>query len=313
MAVLVRNLVPYEVTFKAHDLASGKPISNARYVRSGDAGGGYGALISGSDVTTFLTAMLGQWTTTPNPMVDNLSTKYEMVSVVAQAIVGHGYPTPVLACGATLSAGSFSLSTPTPHGLTVGQYVLVSGFSSPTTLNQSWRIDNVVDPFTIVILGTITGPVAGTGFLQRAYGRHRFNYVDRVEILDSTTGVVTGDALPLFADFSMRRLNTGTGRNWKSRLSVAIVAEDDQSNGRIANARITALNLTGATMGTSAWTTGGSQDMRDYAVSKQIAFSQPNPYTEADTWTRPVTGYVVRDNLGSFVKRKPKLTSIITP
>jgi hypothetical protein len=228
MAILVRNLVPYEVVFKAEDLASGKPISNTRYVRSDDSGGPYGADIAGSDITTFLTAMLTQWTTGATSMLDNLSANYSMISITARAIMGHGYPSAELACGATLGATTVTFTTASPNLLAPGDIVLVSGFTSPVDLNQSYEVQSIIDAFSFVVNNATVGPVVGTGTVQLARGRHTFRYVDSVEIFDASVGQVAGDALPLFNDYSIRRINTGVGRNWKSRISVAIVAEDDQ-------------------------------------------------------------------------------------
>jgi hypothetical protein len=313
MAVLVLNLVPYEVVFQAEDLASGKPISNTRYVRSVDSGGAYGADIAGSDVATFLQAMLTQWTTGVNPMCDNLSVNYQMIKVGARAIIGHGYPSASIACGATIGATTVTFSTVSPHLINVGDLVLVTGFTSPVDLNQSYQVQAVPDAFTVIVNLTTAGPVVGTGTIQLAAGRHTFRYQDNVEIFDTTIGGVAGDALPLFNDFSIRRINTGVGRNWKSRISVAIVAEDDQSNGTISNTRITALNATGTQMAAGGWATGGAVNMNEYALSKQRAFNDSSPFVQAETWTKPVTAYVVRPNIGSFVKRKPRLTAPITP
>jgi len=313
MAILVLNLVPYEVVFKAEDLASGKPISNTRYVRSQDSGGAYGADIAGSDITTFLTAMLTQWTTGVNPMCDNLSVNYQMISVVARAIVGHGYPSAEIACGATINPTTVIFTTVSPHLLNAGDIVLVAGFTSPVDLNQSYQVQSVIDAFQFIVNLSTVGPVVGTGTVQLAAGRHTFRYQDGVEIFDTTIGAVAGDALPLFNDFSIRRINSGVGRNWKSRISVAIVAEDDQSNGTISNTRITALNATGTTMAAGGWSTGGAVNMFEYALSKQRAFNDSSPFVQAETWTKPVSAYVVRPNIGSFVKRKPRLTAPITP
>lgn len=307
---LVLNYVPYELKVNAKDLASGKKISNSVYYRSADAGTGYGTPITGtSDAVGVAAFIAGVWTFFLTPL---LNVNYQLTSVVSRAIIGRQYPTPMISItGVSYTLTATRIITALAHGLTTGQSVLIQGVSSPTTLNAAWTNITVITPTEIEISHAPSSPWAGGGTVQQVAGVQEFLYSNKLEVIDTTAGSITGDMMPIFSTLSVRRLNTGVGKNWRQRISVSCLNESQQVNGRLTTAALTAFTTACAGLDASV-SIGGGQQWYSVAVSKLLAFGQTSPFTSSTPWTQPVTDFAPQPNLGSMTRRKPRLTQVIT-
>jgi len=304
---LIRNLVPYEIRIVAKDIKSGKLISNLIYYKSDDAGGGYGVPIAASSQATFSTAVIGMWNTFP---MSRLSINYETIKFVQQAIVGRRYPTPLISItGLSALLTGTRVTTASPHGFLVGQPIMIQNVTTPSTINATFVVTAVASSTEFDIAYTLVGLYAGPGVVQKMVGAQQFQYADRYEELQNNAGSIAGEATPIFNSVSMRRPSAGIGRNWRSRLSMAIIPESDQQDGRLTAAALAAWTTVGQGMDNAQAHGGGN--MQWIVVSKQLAFAQPTPFTESSSWTQIGSPVVPQPNLGSMVKRKPRLSAVI--
>jgi len=308
MAEQMLNQVPYECTLAATDTKSGKPITNILYYRDLNPGGIYAAPIVGSDQATFNAALLAAWT---GNILSVLSSHYVMTSLRTRAIVGWKWGTPLRdLAGSTPSLTFTSLTTGQPHGFTSGNAVAVLGTAGVTGLN------GVHGPITVTSANQFTIPVALTGTLsvqgtvQEVLNDKDFTYANQLETADTSAGSKTGEAAPLFCSASVRRLNTGVGRNWKSRISLSPFAEDQVENGKFSTTALTAIQ-TAVDFLNNSLGAGGGQSMWSHVVSRQLAFLEATPFTNSTQWSTQVTDFQAQPNMGSIVSRKPRLTSTI--
>lgn len=309
----LKNRVPYEVAFKARDLASSKPISNILYFRSVLSGGVYGADLPGGTVADLAEVAKDMWTLGPGNVMDSMSANYEMQSVVARSIEGRRYGTPIVGIASiSPSLADTHIRTVTPHGYVNGNTVVIFGQTDVPLANGTWPGITVVSATEFVIALPPSGSSMGGGGTQKASGNQQWLYGDLAEVVDGTIGGRSGDALPLFSSASVRRVSDGVGRTWRQHVSLSPMAEQDASNGRLSNAIITTINTALGTW-SGATLAAGTVSMKQYAVSRQLAFMLATPFTDSTTWAKPVSSYFVRQNMGSIVRRKPKLTSLIVP
>jgi len=316
VGVPIRYKVPYRITVRAVDLGSGKAISNSWYYKTEPqtvAPPAYGGIIAGSgDTNTLLTNFVALF----GPIRALLNHNYQTVDYTASALTGKRYSTaPQPIAGLTVNALSVSIINSVPHGLINGSVVNVYGVSAPTGVNGVWAVQ-VDNPTTFTIPATVTpAPWTGDGYWQRATGEKEFILSDTTTDTSVGAGSVLGDALPLFATASVRRLNSGFGRNFRSRVSLGPMSESDSLDGTwVAGTKaawITA--LAGFFVGnlSNGGTDPGSSSMFDIAVSQKIAMGLATPFTQSDTWTAELTGYRLQPNAGSLVRRKPRLTAPI--
>jgi len=317
MGVPIKNLVPYRITIQAVDSGSGKAISNSLYYRNGVqsvAPPAYGAAIAGpSNTSTVLTNFKTMW----DGIRALLNANYKTLSFVIEAIVGKRFPSPQEPIASLVYGPSaVELHTVAPHGLITGSTVNLYGVSSPTSVNGIWTV-NLLTPTSVTLNGSgvPTTPWSGDGYWQRAIGQREFLFTDKTTLVDESSGGIVGQALPLFATASIRRLNTGTGRNFRSRMSLGPMSEvDSQDGGWTAGTKV-AWAAVLSTFYTTALDNGGtdigSGFMYDLAVSQKLAMGLPTPFTQSSTWTSLLTGYAMQPNCGSLVRRKPRLTSVI--
>lgn len=306
----IRDSVPYSIKLNAKDVSSGKLISNEVFYKTSTSGGVYGANTAG-DTATALGVYVANWTSN---LVALLNSNYTMISGVMRAIMGHQWTTPVLAVNGVAVVGTtIEITTASPHGLSEHNSILISGSASPVGFNGYHTDVHVINPTTFSFdAGTVVGPFPGPNTFQKVAGTHEFIYADQETLLDSTTGGnTTSEMMPLVCTLSVRRLNPGVGRNWRSRLSISCLNEIDNINGRLAATALA--NYTTACSGLdNSINAGGGVTLAAIVVSKQIAFQQVSLFTESSTWTRFATDYVPQKNIGSFTRRKPKLTATIT-
>lgn len=307
MASTIKIGVPYEVTLLAGDTKSGKPISNTLYYRYLGVGP-YGDGIGGTSNETFTNAVLARWVTF---VLNAISSHYVMVSIRSRAIMGWKFGTPLRPwVGLSPSLTFTSITTGTPHGFTNGSAVALNGTVGGTPVNT------VVAPITITTSTTFTVPIvlaAGApvvGTVQEVQGGVDFVYEDQFEVADTSAGARPGEAVPLFCSASVRRLNTGVGRNFKSRISLSPIAEPDQVNGKFEAVYLAILQTAVDALNNSE-DSGGAFNLFPIVVSRALAFQQPQTFTQALTWTKEVTDFQARPNLGSITSRKPRLSLTI--
>jgi len=317
MGAPIRFKVPYRVTAKAHDAASHKPISNAFYYKSAASAGpspAYGAPLDGpSDTVTFASSFITAYA----DIRDLLNTNYVMDEVVVQAIIGKKYKSPATGIVALLSTLSgITVATGLPHGFTTGDLVNIFGVNTPAVANGVWSV-TVINPTLFALAGSVPFSTwSGDGFWQEASGDLELMFADTTTVATVLAGTVVDEALPLFSAASVRRLNTGTGRHFRSRLSFSPMSEEDNEDGSWEAATRTAW-ATGLAAFLAAVVDNGSTDagqkvMLDLVMSPSIALGLASPFAQSDTWTSLITSMVLQRNSGSLVKRKPRLTTPIT-
>lgn len=307
----IKYAVPYEFAVKAIDLGSGKPSTNLYYLRNGNATGSfaYGDPLPGSDNNTLMTNVAGLYILSIPPF---MNANYKMVAFVLRSIIGKQYRTPFMTIAALYPGAPIAVVTTFPHNLHTGDFVYVRGVSGTTGANGVRQI-TVTSTTGFTLNGTNDAVAWGNdGEVQLASGPYQFAYGDSLTVTNTTAGGVVGDALPHFSTGSIRRLNTGVGKNFRSRVSLSPFSEADQKDGAFVAGSVTAINA-----GFAAWNVGHSNGATDVgaglsyhnAISKKIAATQPLIFTTSSTWCASVTSFKVQPNMGSLLRRKPKLTA----
>jgi hypothetical protein len=315
MANQILYQVPYEVTVKAADLKSGKPVSNNFYMKSGTAVGAppaYGAAVPGASLTVFLTNFRTSYAT----LRALLSVNYKVLEYQARSMIGKKTTAPSNPIASLVSSLTAIVGTSVPHGLSTGAIVTVHSVTAPAAVNGNWVI-TVMSPTSFSLDGS--APFAtwsGDGFWQVAGGKQEILYGDIDSLPAADLGGVSGEAIALFASASVRRRNTGVGRNFRSRLSFSPIGESAVQDGKFTSAAATAwdtaLNTYLFTSIENGATDPGMRIMYDLAVSKTLALGLPTPFTQSTSWTRFTTTFSLQPNNGSIVRRKPRLTAPVS-
>jgi len=314
MAFPIRYLVPYQVDIHAVDLGSGHAINNTLYYRCNfqtTAPPAYGAPIAGNGSTaTLLAAVRISW----NNVVARMNHNYQLRSYVMRAITGKRYGTPLLNIAGLVPGTPVLVTTGSAHGLAEGAAIAVTGVTSPAVVNGFWTV-HVLSPFSFQLVGSsIAGVWSGDGFVQLVGPVLEFSYADQEVLIASDFGLVAGDSLPIFATSSVRRLNGGVGRNFRSRFSLSPMSEVDVSDGSFTTTQrglmVTALNALNASLGNGG-TDATSSFSFQVAVSRRLAFGLPSPFATQAGWTAIISSFAQQPNCGSIVRRKPKLNAAI--
>lgn len=312
----ILSRVPYMVTLSGSDRASGKPIRNILYYRNGASVSGvlYGQPQVGTSQDYFLTALLAKINTYWAPVQpDNV----RWSNLRMEALIGRQFVTPqvgisAVAFGATVAV----IATTGPHGLTDGGVANITGITTPAALNGS-RVAEVVDANIFEVPYAGTPPWSGDGAVQTTGGTQEWILAARFEKNFTVDGSVNADALPLFSTASVRRLNSGVGRAWRSRISVSPLPETHWTDGTMQAAGVTPWNDWQTQMLIPVFAVAGATNAEDKmypcAVARSVAFTLASPFVASDTWCRDVTAWDVRENNGSLIRRKPRLTQSITP
>jgi len=316
-----RYRVPYEVTMIGQDIKSGKAVTNIFYYRSRlDTQApalNYGDEIPGSSLTTFLTNVQSNIAGAPAAVaIDALSINFVASSLLARAIVGRAWTTPIMALVA-VSPGlnETIINTAVPNGFGPGSAISIFGVTIPNGLNGNHVVTSIDTPSQFRIGFVPAGAWSGDGVVQKVGLKQQLVYSDREEKVSALVGEQIGDACPLVCSLSVRRINAGVGRNWKSRLSFGPIAESSQVNGKVTPAFQVILDGWLATLSTAAINTAvfgrPATAMDPCAVSKALAFTQGTPFVSSEIWCKDVSAHINRPNLGSMVRRKPRLTIAI--
>ena len=310
----VRYRVPYEVSVNAVDLGSGKPSRNLYYFRTAFSTGvfAYGDPLPGSDVATALAAIATNYGATIIPVLNH---NYSLLSLVMRSILGKQYRTPFFPLAAVVPGAPISCSTMIPHGFVTGQFVYVRGVTSPPGANGVRKIV-VTSPTSFDLVGSNDAlPWSNDGEVQLASGPFTFAYGDTTSSPQAVVGGVAGDAMPMFSTGSVRRLNVGVGKSFRSRVSLSPFSESDNTDGRFVPARVTAINAAFAAFNI-AYSNGAAdltaKYMSNVVVSKKIAQTLPLTFPSDQPWTSGGVTFSLQPNFGSLLRRKPKLTAPIT-
>jgi hypothetical protein len=311
----VRYRVPYEIACNALDVGSGRRVSNIIYVRTALSAGpapAYGDPVAGSDNAVLLASIVTAWNANIHGI---LNQNYAQSNFTMRAILGKQYKTPFQTIMALLPGAPIIIQTTSPHGLVTGNSVYVQGVTSPPAANGVWGI-TVITTDSFSLTGSNSALLwSGDGQFQLATGAYQFAYADKVVQISATFGAIVGDALPLFSCASIRRNNAGIGKSFRSRLSMSPMSESDSLDGGLLPARITAINAAFAGFNdfyANGGTDAGAGQSANIAVSKKIASTLPLIFPNSDAWAKGNVTFSVQRNLGSLVRRKPRLTSIIT-
>lgn len=316
MGATVKFGVPYQITVRAADLGSSKAISNSFFYRALASTGpmpAYGAIVAGGgDLNT----VLGDFITAWDGIRALLNHNYQTVDYSARSIVGKKFGSPSLPIAGLASSLNTVVTTGVPHGLVTGDTVNIYGVTTPAAANGVWVI-TVIGPTSFFLNGSGTfASWSGDGAWQRATGKQELSYGDTALIASVGVGGIAGDALPLFTAASVRRLNIGVGRNFRSRVSLGPMSESDSLDGGWVTGTRTAWGTALAAFYSASISNGSTDALQNVmvgvAMSTQLALALPSPFTQADSWTKTVTGYSLQRNAGSMTRRKPRLTIPIT-
>lgn len=310
----VRYRVPYEIAVNANDLGSGKKVSNLYYVRSAFATGpppAYGDPIVGSSLATLLAAFVTAYETNILPILNH---NYSLLGYVMRAILGKQYKTPFQVINVLIPGAPIEIQTMLPHGLSTGNAVYVQGVTNPPSANGV-RTITVLNPTAFTLNGSNDAiPWSNDGQFQFASGAYQFAYGDKTTQTSAAVGTVAGDALPLFSAASVRRNNIGVGKAFRSRVSLSPMSESDSVDGGLVGARITAINAAFAAFNIN-YNNGGTDITAGVsahvAISKKIASALPLVFPSENPWSVGGVTFSVQRNLGSMIRRKPRLTGII--
>ncbi len=309
--------VPYEVRVNATDLSSGKAISNLFYLKTANNSvdtATYGNPIAGASST--VTLLTNFKTLFKAQVIILLSIRYSSVSYVMRSILAYKYGTVALPISVGIGVPT-TIVTSANHGLATNDLVLITGVTGTASIVNGWRVVTVTGSNSFTIAPNTTGLVwSGGGQEQKAAGKLQFVYGDLTQVDDVQLGGVSGDALPLFSDASVRRLGTFAGKSYQGRNSYAPIGESAQVNGAFTSGAKTSWATNLAALNTFILNGGSDTTGNGVSfianVSKTLAFTQVTPFTGSDYWSNAVSSMVLRPDLGSFVRRKPKLGALLT-
>ena len=309
MAGEVINKRVYQTNIHAHDTQSGKPILNTVYHMASTAAVGQGLPIVNSSVATFVAALQAQWDLF---IVPRISVHYETQSYVCRGIVGWKWPTAQHAViGSTPSLNFTAITTGDPHNFLDGMSVAITGTAGVTGLNAVFSPITVTGATSFTIPVQLPGALTQNGLVQRVFGDRVFEYADHFELVQVTAGGRPGEALPLYCTASVRRLNLGLGKHFRSHLALGPLPESDVQDGRFETASYTTF-ATACQGLNNALTNGNPGQMFPMVVSKALALLQPSPFGDPGVWAVNVTDHVPRRNMGTALSRKLRLDFPIT-
>ncbi len=316
-AVGYRSL--YQLRSIGSDTKSGKRITNTWFLRSGTAAGGppaFDSPIAGSD----LDVLLLNWDTRYAAQILNrLSVNFVQTSHEIRKIVGWKYGAPfypVIGVTPTLTGTSITVAGVLP---TLSPFFAsIQGLVGSVAANGTWTASPTnLNTFTINAI-TAGDPWISGGTVQQITDSLGWKFTDLASFAASAAGTVAGEALPLFADVSVRKIGSTSGKQWQGRNSFAPISEADQKQGKLEAAALTAWQTAATAIIASLANGAAIGDLRDnmyfYNASFKQSLTYAVPFNEfaVGNSTSLVGSSFPQPNLGSMVKRKPRLTSTIS-
>jgi len=318
MGATVKYLSVYETTIKAVDKKSGKAIVNVLHYRTNietSSPPAYGAATAGpSDLDTFLTNLNTSWRDNVLPL---LSVNYGAYSIAAKQITGWTTGSTASPVYGASNSTPIEINAGSGHNIRTGDQVVVSGALGNTAANGTFTVTRTGDAFFTLNGSVGNGTYTGGGSFVRLNTGIRLTYGDTAVLDDAnTTSPGTGtEACPLFDSLSVRKITALAGRNWRGGIRFAPIAESSQENGRFTTAA-QASNVAGMVdFLTDTLATGGTGlagFMSQMLFSRNLAILSATPFTQSSSYSSLVTNLLPRINLGSVLKRKPKLTANIS-
>jgi len=318
MAVMIRYRKVYQLTVTGRDLKSGKAVVNIYHCRSGLAAAppAWGTQLAGSSSASVLATFRLSYIANILPL---MSVNLAVQEYKLQSIDGWTQGGPSNPVASATNATPIVVGSAVAHFLKTGDTVVISGSLGNTAANGTWVITKVdATHFSLNGSGG-NGAYTGGGLWQKVAGEPRLVHSEQDTLVPASAdlGGVAGDALPLIATMSVRKLNANVGRNWRGRLSMSPLPETGYNDGKAANATHTAT--------VAAWTAFvadpsfgnidppvAPQDFMVYMMfSHSIAIITATPFTSETAYSVPLSDLVPRQNLGGLTRRKPRLTSPI--
>jgi hypothetical protein len=305
----IKNLLPYQLDMFGTEDETNQIVMSTFYIKNNlpTATLTYGQVLPGSATSaTLLSAVNLSWALN---VCTVLSAHYTFTGSRLRAIVGYSYSTPLIGITAASISGSVAfVTTSRPHGFTSGQSVLIAGVTGFTGLSGSF-VATVVDAITFSVPGVFGGTYTGNGYVQLIQGSVSLTYADKDELPDTVIGSVTGDMLPAYVSADVRRINSGIGRGFRSRVGLGTLGESQQAGGRLSGSAITDIDA-----GMNAFTVfdNGSSDasakyMNHFALSRYWAVLTATPFTQSFSYMAPVSLFSVRELTGSQNSRKGRV------
>ena len=314
----IKNRHVYQIVQEGVDTKSSKKVVNIFYTRNDAQTGGalvYGDPIAGS---SSLATLIANWSTAWKTVIlPYLSVNYEMTRTVGNEIVGKQYRT-LLRTISSLSATGTSLVLVTavsPHGLADGDHVQISGVGIPSAVNGVWQIQ-VYNSSAFLLLGSaaVAGTWSNDGSWRKASGPFNWRFDDHAEFVgdNGQAGSITGDAMPLYVSASNRHITARVGRNWRSKTSMSPLGESQCVDGRLTATALGNISTAWDSYISSPVANGGSDtgSQRQLLVTASggKASVLTDPFDQSDTWAANMIQLYSQPNLGSVLRRKPRLT-----
>lgn len=318
MAVILYR-VPYEFTIRGADIKSGKTSSTVLHMRTiidpvGPAPA-YAASIGALSSDTF---MLGQFRTAwINSVLPRLSVNMLVAEYRVRPILGWTVGGVMRGITGATNTNPISITTAADHNLRNGDTVVITGVLGNTAANGTWAITvGGTNFFTIPVAGNGVYAGGGTYALQQVPPRLDYGVgTSLIPAAPGDAGGVAGEALPLFATMSVRKVATKSGRNFRGGFRLSPISEADSNNGAVVPAVQTARQTAMATFLVAVVGTGVGVDepdrMEHMVFSRSLALQQTTPFTGSDVFSSPVASFPPSPNDGSIVRRKPRLNAII--
>lgn len=319
MAVL-RYKIPLQVTFAGHDSASGKPVRNVCYFLNQDTVVP-GALAPGDDMAS---------TDGPSLLVEInadigaqlrgiLSVDFITDDTVMKEVVGITTIGPASPIAAATNTTPINVTTTRRHNLRSGDRVNIAGSLGNTAVNGVGQVVTVTGPKTFTVASTGNGvyvPLSGTW--ANADSRARLVYGNQWQLPQLGDGTVAGEALPLIATVSLHGRSSLAGRNGRMGMRLGPIAESDVNNGSLTNAARTAASAAATSIRTalprSNIIPAGTVQHQRYQLagfSFQRYLARAGAFADFAMYISPLVSLDSRNNTGSLVRRKPKLTQPI--
>lgn len=310
--------VPYEISLISLDSSSNQACNTVLHYRGGIdvTPPAYGTPVPGSALDVALTSFRNTWRA---EMLTRMSSHYQVKEYRIKAVTGWSVQsTPRLVAGAS-NTTPIEITTVGDHGIETGDTVTIAGVLGNTNANGTTTV-TVTGDATFLLTGTVgNGLYAGGGEWTYQTQQQRVTYGEQAVLVGSPTldiGSVAGQALPVFATWSIFKKTNRAGRWWRGGTRMSPIPETFVNNGRFELAEHTLNqtavdNLLAATLA-SGGLAGDGGVMNMVVFSRSRAFTQPDIFTDSEPICADVQGLISQRNTGSMTRRKPKLNEVLS-